>query len=118
LLIKAERARINIILGSLDLFDTEGDANRMIEGNVVKQDFEEALECYTLAIESAQRYKFTHFEALGSPLLLLHHWTFACTICDHLLIFFSILCRFGTLWPILGNCTITQERAASAGISH
>lgn len=59
LLLRAECARIAIILGSTAIFN---------DGTGQKQDFEEAVELYEAAIQSARTYGFIQYEVLGLEL--------------------------------------------------
>jgi hypothetical protein len=81
LLIQAECARVSLILGSTAIFARNKETGKREIGAKVKakegqggkkrkrkkQDFEEAMELYEVAIQSARAYGFTQYEV--SPLL-------------------------------------------------
>lgn len=76
LLIRAECARVSLILGSTAIFQREGmDKERREEakkeGGEAKQDFQEAMELYESAIKSARTHGFAQYEALGLELFAL-----------------------------------------------
>ena len=72
LLIKAECARVSLILGSTKIF------NRNIAQQSNKQDFEEAMDLYETAIRSARTHGFAQYEVLGLELFALF-WLTATT---------------------------------------
>lgn len=63
LLIRAECARVSLILGSTAIFNQEKGKEE-----APKQDFEEAIELYENAIQSAKTYSFQQYEAIGIEL--------------------------------------------------
>ena len=64
LLIKAECARVSLILGSTAIFKRERGGQRGAE-EIGKQDFEETMELYEAAIQSARTHGFTQYEIVG-----------------------------------------------------
>jgi hypothetical protein len=68
LLIKAECARVSLILGSTAIFNRRVDG-KLQEGK--KQDFEEAMELYENAIQSAHSNGFAQYEVVGLELYAL-----------------------------------------------
>eukprot|EP00026_Physarum_polycephalum_P000093 Phypoly_transcript_00093.p1 GENE.Phypoly_transcript_00093~~Phypoly_transcript_00093.p1 ORF type:complete len:2228 (+),score=422.82 Phypoly_transcript_00093:105-6788(+) len=74
LLIKAECARVSLILGSTAIFNRSRKGNQMkieVEKEGKKQDFEEAMELYEAAIQSARAHGFAQYEVLALELFAL-----------------------------------------------
>jgi hypothetical protein len=69
LLIKAECARVSLILGSTAIFNRNKDGQKPKEST--KQDFEEAMELYESAIQSARTHGFAQYEILGLEMFAL-----------------------------------------------
>ena len=72
LLMKAECARVSLILGSTAIFKRE--RREQTNGEVIaneKQDFEDAMELYEAAIQSARANGFVQYEVLSLELYAL-----------------------------------------------
>lgn len=72
LLLRAEAARVSLYLGSSLWLSSIDDFINGVQLPTENLDFKEAMDLYERAIESASRFGFTQYEALGTVLFLFY----------------------------------------------